>query len=155
MRLRTNGLMLIGFVFLAVGCSKKEEKTQFERAQEKLEASMDKVETKLAEGTAEAKKAWAAAMERWEDLQPEAERAVASIEERVGKLMNDAEALKRLPPETLENLRARVAALREKLAEAKSEREKGNIDLAVEKADDVQQESAAVEELLVENPDPR
>ena len=44
--------------------------------------------------------------------------------------------------------------MREKLAEAKADHEKGDTDLAVEKADDVQRESAAVEELLVENPDP-
>ena len=143
-----------GCALLAVGCSEKQEKSRLERAQEKLEESMDKVETKIAEGTEEAKKVLAAALERWEELRPEAERAVASIEERLENLMKDSEALKRLPPEALEQVRERVKAMREKLAEAKADHEKGDTDLAVEKADDVQRESAAVEELLVENPDP-
>jgi hypothetical protein len=151
-----NSLPLIALVLLA-GCSKSEEESRpaLDRAQEKLEASMDKAEAKLAEGTAEARKVWAAAVERWEDLRPEAERGLARLEERVENLVNDAEALKRLPPDALERAKAHIRAMREKLAEAKADHEKGNTDLAVEKADAVQQESAAVEELLVENPDPR
>jgi hypothetical protein len=52
-------------------------------------------------------------------------------------------------------VRARIAALREKLAQANADHEQGHTDLAVEKADDVQRETAQVEELLVERPDPR
>ena len=47
-----------------------------------------------------------------------------------------------------------LAAMREKLAEANAAHEQGDTELAVEKADAVQQERAAVEELLVERPDP-
>lgn len=152
----TRILLIAGLSALTMSCSRKEEPKPpaLERAQEKLKDSMEKVETKLAEGTVEAKKLLAAAKERWDDLRPKAERAVASIEERVEKLMQDSEALKRLPPEALARVRARLDALRAKLAEAKADHERGDTDLAVEKIDDVQQESAAMEELLVERPDP-
>ncbi len=157
MRLPGISLILVSAA-LAAACSREPEKepepSALERAQAKLEQSMDTAEQKFAEGTAEAKKMLAAALERWEELRPEAERAVASIEQRVERLMQDSESLKRLPPETLEKIRARLASMREKLAEANAAHEQGNTDLAVEKADEVQKESAAVEELLVENPDP-
>jgi DNA repair exonuclease SbcCD ATPase subunit len=155
MKRSMNTWLLISLTALA-GCTRGEEEARpaLERAQEKIEESMDKVETRLAEGTAEARKAWAAAVERWDALQPKAEQAVARLEERIGELMNDSEALKRLPPRALERAKTQLESLRAKLAEARTDHEQGNTDLAVEKADDVQQESAAVEELLVENPDP-
>jgi polyhydroxyalkanoate synthesis regulator phasin len=132
---------------LTLGCSQSTE--------DKFQETMDEVGTRLEEGKAEAKKMLAAALERWEELRPEAERALASLEERFERLVTDAEAMKRLPPETLERVRARIAALREKLAQANADHEQGHTDLAVEKADDVQRETAQVEELLVERPDPR
>jgi cytochrome c len=149
-------ISLICVALLATGCSRKEENDRpaFERAQEKLESSIEVAEARLAEGTAQAKKALSAAMKRWDELRPEAEKAIASLEERVEKLVNDAEALKRLPPDVLERVRVRLDAMREKLAEAKAAHEQGNTDLAVEKADDVQQDRAAVEEMLLERPDP-
>jgi hypothetical protein len=143
--------LVICLASLAVGCS--------ESTEDKLKSSMEEVENKLEdkleEGKVEAKRLLAAARERWEEMRPEAERALASLEERVEKLVHDAEALKRLPPETLERVRARLDALRAKLAQANSDHEQGHTDLAVEKADDVQRETAQVEELLVERPDPR
>jgi hypothetical protein len=141
---------------LTTGCSRKEENERpaLERAQEKIEASIEVAEERLARGTEKAKEAWAAAVRRWEELRPEAEQAIASLEERVEKLMEDSEALKRLPPDILERVRARIAALREKLAEAEAAHEQGNTDLAVEKADEVRQERAAIEEMLVERADP-
>jgi chromosome segregation ATPase len=147
---------LLCFTLLATGCSRKEEEDRpaLERAQEKLESSLRAAEARLAKGTEEARKALAAALERWEELRPEAEKALASLEERVEKLVNDSEALKRLPPDVLERVRARLDAMRDKLAEAKAAHEQGNTDLAVEKADDLQKDRAAVEELLVERPDP-
>jgi hypothetical protein len=141
---------------LAAGCSRDEEQNQrpaLERAQEKLESSLEAAEAKLAEGTAEARKALDAAMKRWEELRPEAEKAIESLEARLDKLVKDSEALKRLPPDVLERVRARIESMREKMAEAEAAHEQGNTDLAVEKADDVQQERAAVEEMLVERPD--
>lgn len=145
-RLRTTtALLLISATLLTTGCS---------REKEKLRESMDEVEKQVAEGTAEAKKALAAARKRWDELRPEAERALASLENRFEKLVDDKEALKRLPPEALEQIRTHLDAMRAKLAEAKAAYEQGNADLAVEKADAAQQESAAVEELLVERPDP-
>ena len=153
MRLTT---ALVCVTLLIAGCSREEERerTALEQAQEKLNASIDEAEVRLAEGAAEAKKALDAAMRRWDELRPEAEKAIASLEDRVEKLVNDAEALKRLPPDALERVRARLDAMRDKLEEAKAAYEQGNTDLAVEKADAVQQEGAAVEELLVERPDP-
>lgn len=152
----TAALIVLTGALATTGCSKKEEDTRpaLERAQEKLQASMDSAGEVLAEGTAEAKKALAAAMKRWEELRPEAEKAIASLEDRVERLVNDSEALKRLPPDALENVRERLDAMRKKLEEAKAAHEQGNTDLAVEKADAVQQEREAVEELLVERPDP-
>lgn len=149
-------LSVVCFALLATGCSRKEEdhRPALERAQEKLEASIETAEERMAEGAAEARKALAAAMKRWEKLRPEAEKAIASLEERVEKLVNDSEALKRLPPDVLERVRARLDAMREKLAEAEAAHEQGDTDLAVEKADDVRQDRAAVEEMLVERPDP-
>jgi len=140
---------LIGITLLISGCSREKEdiRPALERAQEKLEAG-------LAEGTAEARKALAAAQKRWDEFQPEAEKAIASLEERVDKLVNDSEAMRRLPPEALDRIRKHLEAMRQKLAEAKAAQEQGNTDLAVEKADAVQQERAAVEEWLVERPDP-
>ena len=138
------------------GCSKKEENAQpaLERAQEKLQASLDTAEARLAEGKAEAQKALDAAMKHWDELRPQAEKAIASLEERVEELVDDAEALKRLPPDAMERVRKRLDALREKLEEAKAAHEQGHTDLAVEKADAIQQESIAIEEMLVERPDP-
>jgi hypothetical protein len=132
--------------WLATGCSREEESARpaLERAQERL-----------AEGTDKARKALAAARKRWDELQPEAEQAIAELEARAEKLINDSEALKRLPPDALERMRKHLDAMREKLAEAKAAQEQGNTDLAVEKADAVQQEGAAAEEWLVERPDPR
>jgi len=152
----TTVLMLTSISLLTTACSRKEDSNRpaLEVAQEKLQASIDTAEARLAEGTAKAEKALAAAMQRWEELQPKAEKAIASLEERVEKLVKDSEALKRLPPDALERARAHLDAMREKLAEAKAAYERGNTDLAVEKADAVQQERAAVEELLVERPDP-
>lgn len=152
----TTALILISATFLAIGCSKGEEKVRpaLERAQEKFEATLDTAETRLAEANAEARKALDAAMQRWDELRPEAERAIATLEDRVDKLVNDSEALKRLPPETLERVRAGLEDMRRKLAEAEAAHERGDTGLAVEKADAVQQEGAAVEELLVEKPDP-
>ena len=146
MRLTT---LLVCVTLLASGCSREKEDAQpaLERAQEKLQASM-------AEGAAEARKALDAAMKRWDELRPEAEKAIASLEERVERLVNDAEALKRLPPDALERIRKQLDALREKLAEANAAHEQGNTDLAVEKADSVREESAAIEEMLVERADP-
>jgi hypothetical protein len=144
-------------ILLTTSCSREEEKARpaLERAQEKFQASIDTAETRLAEGTDKARKALAAARKRWDELQPEAERAIHSLEERAEKLVNDSEALKRLPPDALERLRRHLDAMRDKLAEAKAAHEQGNTDLAVEKADAVQQEGAAAEEWLVERPDPR
>ena len=142
----TTVLMLISVSFLAIGCSRNE--------QEKLKASIDSAETRLAEGAAEARKALAAAMKRWDELRPEAEQAIASLEDRVEKLIDDKEALKHLPPDALARVREHIDAMREKLAAAKAAYEQGNTDLAVEKADAVRQERAAAEELLVEKPDP-
>ena len=149
-------MTLVGLTLMTVGCSGESEKSRpaLERAQEKLEASIDTAEARLAEGKAQAEKALAAAKKRWDELRPEAEQALASLEERVERLVNDSEALKRLPPDALQRVRAQLDALREKLDEAKAAYEQGNTDLAVEKADAVQQESAAVEEWLVERPDP-
>lgn len=73
-------------------------------------------------------------MKRWDELQPKAERAIASLEDRVEKLVNDADSLKRLPPDALEKVRRRIDAMREKLAEATAAYEQRNADLAVEKA---------------------
>jgi len=134
---------------LIAGCSRQEE-----QARSRLEQAQEKLETGLAEGTAEAKKALAIARKHWDEFQPEAEKAVASLEQRVEKLVNDSEALERLPPEALERIRAHLDAMRVKLAEAKAAHEQGNTDLAVEKADAVEQERAAAEEWLVERPDP-
>jgi hypothetical protein len=148
---------LLCIPFLAAGCSRDKDEDQrpaLERAQEKLEASIETAKARLAEGKAEARKALAAAMKRWEELRPDAERAIASLEERVERLVNDSEALKRLPPDVLERVRTRIEAMREKLAEAEAAHERGNTDLAVEKADDLQQDRAAIEEMLVERPDP-
>jgi len=144
----TTAVLLISLTSLTTGCSKKEEDARpaLERAQEKLQASIDTAEAHLAEGTAEAKKALDAARKRWDELRPEAENAIASLEDRI--------ELKRLPPDVLEKLRKHLDAMREKLAEAEAAQKQGNTDLAVEKADAVQQERAAVEELLVERPDP-
>lgn len=142
----TTALLLVSGTFLAFGCS--------ERAQEKLEESIEAAETRLAEANVEAKKALAAAMERWEELRPEAEKAIATLEDRVEKLVKDSEALKHLPPDTLERVRKGLDDMRQKLAEAQAAYEQGDTGLAVEKADAVQQEGAAVEELLVEKPDP-
>jgi hypothetical protein len=151
-------LTLTAFALLANGCSRsekpKEDPPALERAQEKLKKSMDQVETTLAEGKAEARKLLAAARERWDDLRPEAEKAVASAEQRFEKLLEDTEALRRLPPDSVERIRARLKALREKLAEANTANEQGDTELAVEKADDVRQEGQAIEELLVERADP-
>jgi hypothetical protein len=150
-------MALIGLTSLTVGCTQKEEteRPALERAQEKLQASIDTAEARLAEGKAEAKKAFDAAMQRWErEYRPQAEKAIASLEERINELARDSEALKRLPPHVLEQARKHLDAMREKLAEAEAAQEQGNTDLAVEKADAVQQERAAVEELLVERPDP-
>lgn len=138
-------LVLISVSLLAAGCSRKEENTR---------PALEVAQEKLAEGTARAEEALAAAMKRWDEFQPKAEKAIASLEDRIGKLVDDAEALKRLPPDALERARAHLDAMRERLAEAKAAYEQGNADLAVEKADAVQQERAAVEELLVERPDP-
>jgi hypothetical protein len=148
--------LLLCAAVLASACSRQEEDTRpaLDRAQEKLQASLDEAEARLAEGTAGAKKALDAAMKRWDELRPEAEKSIRSLEERVEKLLDDSEALKRLPPDVLERIQAHLAAMREKLAEANAAHEQGNTDLAVEKADAVQRESAAVEELLVERPDP-
>lgn len=134
---------------LAIGCSKDD------RAQEKLQASLDTAEVRLAEGAAEARKALAAAMKRWDELRPQAERAIASLEERAEKLVDDSEALKRLPPDALERMRKHLDAMRARLAEAKAAHERGDTDLAVEKAGAVEKERAAAEEWLVERPDPR
>lgn len=152
MRLTT---ALVCLILLTAGCSGKEENPRpaLERAQEKLESSIEAAEARLAEGTAEAREALAAAMKRWDEFRPEAEKAIASLEERVEKLVNDTEALKRLPPDVLERVRTRLDAMREKLAEAEAAHEQGNTDLAVEKADDVRKEREAVEEMLVERPD--
>jgi cytochrome c len=149
-------IALICVTLLTTGCSRKEEdeRPALERAQEKLQASLETAEARLAEGTAEARKALDAAMKRWEEFQPEAEDAIATLEDRVRKLVNDSEALKRLPPDALEKARKHLDGMREKLAEAKKAYEQGDPDLAVEKADAVQQEREAVEELLVERPDP-
>jgi DNA repair exonuclease SbcCD ATPase subunit len=138
-------MLLLSLASLSLGCSQSTE--------DKLKDSMDEVEAKLAEGKAEARKMLAAALERWEELRPEAERALASLEDRVEELVHDAEALKRLPPDTVERVRARIDALRAKLAQANDDHEQGHTDLAVEKVDDVQRETAQVEELLVERPD--
>jgi HD-GYP domain-containing protein (c-di-GMP phosphodiesterase class II) len=154
MRLTT---ALVCITLLTTGCSREQEDARpaLERAQEKLQASIDEAEARLAEGTAQAKQALAAAMERWEkEIRPEAEKAIASLEERVEMLVSDSEALKRLPPDALERVRKRLEAMREKLAQAKAARQQGNVDLAVEKADAIQQDRAAAEELLVERPDP-
>jgi prefoldin subunit 5 len=147
---------LICLAILATGCSRKEENERpaLDRAQEKLESSIKKAEARIAEGKAEARKALAAALERWEELRPEAEKTIASLEKRVEELVKDSEALKRLPPDALERIRERLDAMREKLAEATAAHEAGDTDLAVEKADGVQQDRAAVEELLVERSDP-
>lgn len=155
MRLTTT-LVLISAAFLATGCSREEEKVQpaLERAQEKLNASLEKAETRLDELTTEAEQALATARERWEELKPEAERAIASLEKRLDKLAEDSDVLKHLSPETLERVRAGLEDMRRKLAEAEAAHEQGDTDLAVEKADEFQQERAAVEELLVERPDP-
>jgi len=153
MRLTTT---LICVTLLASGCSRKDEgeRPALEQAQEKLQASLDTAEARLAEGTAEARKALDAAMKRWNELQPEAERAIASLEERVDRLVKDPEALKRLPSDALEKVRKHLDTMRARLEEAKVAHDQGNTDLAVEKADAVQQEREAVEELLVERPDP-
>jgi hypothetical protein len=153
MRLTT---ALICSAVLATGCSRQEEDTRpaLDRAEERLQASLDTAEAKLAEGTAEAKKALDAAMKRWDELRPEAEQAIQSLEDRVEKLVNDSETLRRLPPDVLERIQAHLAAMRERLAEANAAHEQGDTELAVEKADAVQQERAAVEDLLVERPDP-
>jgi hypothetical protein len=145
--------MMMSVSLLTLGCSREEERPTLERAQAELKDSMEVIEARLAEGASKAKKSLAASMERWEELRPEAERAIRSLESRVEKLVDDSEALKRLPPDAIERIRARVAALRKELAAAKAAHEQGNTDLAVEKADSVQRESAAVEELLVERPD--
>lgn len=155
----TLAIILASLGLLAGGCARTDKAEEdsppaLERAQEKLRQSMEQVDARLAEGKEEAKKAVTAALERWEDLRPKAEQAVAAVEERFEKLAKDTEALKRLPPEALDQVRARLAALREKLAEANAAHEQGDTDLAVEKADDVQQESQAIEEMLVERPDP-
>jgi hypothetical protein len=146
MRLTTS---LICIILLLTACSRKDEdeRPALERAQEKLQASLDTAE-------AEARKALGAAMKRWHELQPEAERAIASLEERVDRLVKDPEALKRLPSDALEKVQKHLYAMREKLAEAKTAYEHGDAVLAVEKADAVQQDREAVEELLVERPDP-
>jgi hypothetical protein len=146
----TFSLLLVALAALAAGCSRSTEE-KFGESMDKVEA---KVEAKLEEGKAEARKMLAAAKERWEELRPEAERALATLEDRVEELVNDAEALERLPPETLERVRARIEALRAKLRQASADHEQGHTDLAVEKADDVQRETAQVEDLLVERPDP-
>jgi cytochrome c len=153
MRLLTT---LICLAILATGCSRKEENERpaLDRAQEKLESSIKKAEARLAEGKVEARKALAAVLERWEELRPEAEKTIESLEKRIEELVKDSEALKRLPPDALERIRARLDAMREKLAEATAAHEAGDTDLAVEKADGVQRDRAAVEELLVERPDP-
>lgn len=140
-------LLLICLALLSSGCSRTTE--------EKIADSIDEVETKLAESKAEVSKMLAAALERWEELRPDAERALASLEDRVEKLVHDAEALKRITPETLARVRTRIDALRAKLAEANADHEEGHTDVAVEKADEVQRETAQVEELLVERPDVR
>ncbi len=140
-------LLFIGLALLSSGCSRTTE--------EKIADSIDEVETKLAESKAEVSKMLAAALERWEELRPDAERALASLEDRVEKLVHDAEALKRITPETLARVRTRIDALRAKLAEANADHEEGHTDVAVEKADEVQRETAQVEELLVERPDVR
>lgn len=147
----TIALVLIA-AWLAAGCSRTEKEKEddaaplLERAQEKLEES-------IAEGTDKARQALAAALERWEDLKPKAERALSSLEARLETLADDAKKLKHLPPEAVERIRARLAALREKLAEADDAHEQGHTDLAVEKAEDVEKESRAIEDLLVERPD--
>jgi hypothetical protein len=153
MRLTTT---LICTIWLTAACSRQEEETRpaLERAQEKLQASLDEAEVKLAEGGEKAKEALAAALRRWDEIRPEAEQAIASLEKRVEKLANDPQALEHLPPRALEQVRARLQAMREKLAEANAAQEQGNTDLAVEKADAVQQERAAAEQWLVERPDP-
>jgi hypothetical protein len=140
--------LVMSAVPLVVGCSREEEKVRpaFERAREELEES-------IAEGKAEASKALATVRKRWSELRPEAERAIASLEDRVEKLARDSEALKRLPPDVIERVRNRLDAMRKQLAEAKAAHAQGDLDLAVEKADAVQHERAAVEELLVERPD--
>lgn len=149
-------VVLLCLTLLTTGCSRKEEddRPALERAQEELESSIEAAEARLAEGTAEARKALAAAMKRWDELRPEAEKAIASLEKRLEDLLDDSEALKRLPPDVIERVRARLDVMREKLAEATAAQEQGDTDLAVEKADEVQKERAAVEELLVERPDP-
>jgi hypothetical protein len=154
MRLIT-ALLVLGATLLAYGCSKSEDKTEaaLERAQEKLQASVEKIEDRLAEGTAKAKDAFGAAMGRWEDLRPEAERVIAAVEARVEALSKNPEALNRVGHDAFERAKAHLESMREKLAEAKSAHEKGQADIAVEKADEVQKESAAMEELLVEKPD--
>lgn len=143
-------------VLFAAGCGKKEENPRpaLERAQEKLESSIEAAEAKLAQGTEKAREMLVAARERWEELRPEAEKAIRSLEERIETLARDSEALKRLPPDVIEKVRARLDAMRDKLAEAEAAHDQGNTDLAVEKADDVQKEREAVEEMLVERPDP-
>jgi chromosome segregation ATPase len=145
---RLANAVLIGVALATLACSEREqpERPAFERAQQKLEES-------FAKGKAGAEKAWASALARWDELRPRAERAAASLEQRMQKLMNDSEALQRLPPDVLQRMKTRLDALRAKLDEAQAEHEKGNADLAVEKMDEVQRESAAAEELLVERPD--
>src|SRR5687768_3984989 len=142
--------MLIGswicIALLAIGCSREEEEVR-------LKDSMARVETRLAEAKVDAQKALEVAAARWDELRPKAEKAIAALENRVEKLINDEEALKHLPPDVLERVRVRIDAMREKLAEAQAAHEQGDTDLAVEKADAVRQERAAVEELLVERPD--
>jgi chromosome segregation ATPase len=131
----TTALLLISVAFLAIGCSRDDEKTRpaLERAQEELEASIETAETRLAEANAEARKALAAAMERWDELRPEAERAIATLEDRVERLVNDSETLKRLPPNTLERVRKGLDDMRQKLAEAQAAYERGDTGLAVER----------------------
>lgn len=141
-------LLLTGCALLSLGCSRHEE------TQEKLQQSMDEVKTSLAEGAAEARKALAIAKERWNELRPEVERAVASFEQRIEKLATDEEVRKRLSPEALERVRARIGEMRHMLAEAKAADERGDTDLAVKMADEVEQECAALEAQLVERPDP-
>ena len=112
----TTAILLTGFTLLTVGCSQKEEteRPSLERAQEKLQASIDTAEARLAEGKAEARKALDAAMQRWEkEFRPQAEKAIASLEERVNELARDSEALKRLPPDVLEQARKHLDAMRE------------------------------------------
>jgi hypothetical protein len=150
----TAALLLSGVIVLA-GCSREEQESRpaLEQAREKHQASVDEAEARISESAAEARKALAAARKRWDELRPEAEKAIVSLEQRLDNLVEDSEALKRLPPDVLERVRERLDAMRRKLAEARVAHEQGDTDLAVEKADAVQRERAAVEELLVERPD--